>query len=105
MSVNEKLACAYARRAWIWATCPNGIYRDGSKALVSATLACELSDWNDPALLAVLAAAHAETGDFASAIKWQTRANRLRNEAEDKSEGESRLNLFEQKRPVRDPES
>ncbi len=41
------------------------------------TRACELTQWRDPDCLDTLAAACAEVGDFASAIKWQTQAVKL----------------------------
>ena len=56
-------------------------------------------------LLDVLAAAHAEVGDFESAVKWQTKANALRHDDEEKRAGEARLKLFQQKKPVRDPDA
>ena len=103
IQIDEKCTRAHGSRAWLWSTCPNGRYRDGKKAVASATRACELTEWNDPALLEVLAAAHAETGDFESAVKWQTKANALRHDGEANATGESRLRLFEQKKPLRDP--
>ncbi len=36
---------AYIVRALLWATCPDARFRDGKKAVESATRACELSDW------------------------------------------------------------
>ena len=60
--------------AWIRATCRDAQYRDGKFAVASATRACELSNWLDVGALGVLAAAYAEVGDFASAVKWQQKA-------------------------------
>jgi tetratricopeptide (TPR) repeat protein len=95
----------YDARAWIWATCPDEKYRDGKRAVESATKACELTNWNNPVYLETLAAAYAERGDFDSAVKWQAKANELRAEDEDKTDGESRLKLYEEKQPFRDDDS
>ena len=40
-------APAYNGRAWLWATCPDAKYRDGKRAVESATRACELSEWKE----------------------------------------------------------
>ena len=48
--IDEKCARAHGSRAWLWSTCPDAKYRDGKKAVASATRACELTDWNDSAL-------------------------------------------------------
>jgi tetratricopeptide (TPR) repeat protein len=61
-------------RAWILTACPVSRIRNGEQAIVSATRACELTKWSEPLYLATLAAAYSETGDFASAVKWQERA-------------------------------
>jgi len=45
--LKPKYAGAYNGRAWLWATCPDEKYRDGKKAVDSATRACELTDWKD----------------------------------------------------------
>jgi tetratricopeptide (TPR) repeat protein len=102
--IDEKCARAHGSRAWIWSTCPDARYRDGKKAVASATTACELTDWKDSPLLDVLAAACAEAGDFESAVKWQTAADALRRDVREKATGQSRLKLFEQKKPVRGPD-
>jgi tetratricopeptide (TPR) repeat protein len=61
-------------RAWIWATSPDARLRDARTALTSATRACELTQYRDPACLETLAAAEAESGRFANAVKRQAQA-------------------------------
>jgi tetratricopeptide (TPR) repeat protein len=54
--------------AWLLATYPDSNTRDGAEAVRLAERACVLTDRRAPALLATLAAAYAETGDFSRAI-------------------------------------
>ncbi len=49
--------------AWIYATCPNRRFRDGTKAVALASQACELTDWNNAACRVALADGYHETGD------------------------------------------
>ena len=53
-------------------------------------------------MLDTLAAAHAETGDFDAAMKWQTKANPLFTKPGEKTEGEQRLRLYQDKKPYRE---
>jgi len=54
--------------AWMLATYPDSNARDGAEAVRLAERACELTDRRAPALLATLAAAYAEAGDFSRAV-------------------------------------
>jgi tetratricopeptide (TPR) repeat protein len=89
-------------RAWTWATCPDAKYRDGQKAVELATKACELTDWNEAGVIDTLAAAYAEMGDFAPALKWQNRAIELETDAKNKVEFVARLKLYQEKKAYRD---
>jgi tetratricopeptide (TPR) repeat protein len=95
---------AYNGRAWIWATCPDAKFRDGKRAVASATKACELADWKNGHNLGTLAAAYAEAGDFDSAVKWQTKAleHYPKDDASTRELGSKLLKLYQEKRPYRD---
>jgi tetratricopeptide (TPR) repeat protein/membrane protease YdiL (CAAX protease family) len=59
--------------AWLFATCPDPIFRDGALAVRYAEQACRATDWKKPAYLDTLAAAYAEHGEWNKAIWWQER--------------------------------
>ena len=63
--------------AWVLATSPFEEFRNGERAIELATKACELTAFQMPHILSTLAAAHAEAGDFESAVKWSTQAVEL----------------------------
>jgi len=60
--------------AWLLATCPQTQVRDGQRALSFARALNGKLDGRNPGVLDTLAAAQAEAGDLASAIKTQQRA-------------------------------
>jgi len=75
--LDPKYAAAYVSLTRIYATCPDERFRNGRKSVELGTKACELSDSKAPHALSSLACAYAEAGDFAEAVKWQTKANEL----------------------------
>ncbi len=100
--LDPKLAWAYNNRAWLWATCcPDEKYRDGKKAVESATCACELTAWKDADYLDTLAAAWAKAGDFDEAIKWQEKALGMlaKNDDQNRKDFQARLTLYRAKKP------
>jgi tetratricopeptide (TPR) repeat protein len=79
--------------AWLYATHPQPAFRDGGKAKQYALLACNLSEWKAFAPVESLAAACAETDDFAGAVKWQLKALELAP-GQHQVELRSRLELY-----------
>ena len=86
--------------AWILATCPTDELRDGERAVEWATRACEASEWANYWWIDTLAAAHAETGDFAKAVEMQEKAITLGPE-ERRAELLARLELYQAGKPFR----
>ncbi len=68
---------ACRRRAWLRATCPEAELRDAKRAVESAKEACKRTKSSNPDYLISLAAAHAEAGDFESAIEAVEKAQAL----------------------------
>lgn len=54
--------------AWIRATCPEPVVRNGPAAVQLAEKACRLSGNKEPVTFATLGAAYAEAGDFTNAV-------------------------------------
>ncbi len=102
LRVDDKFADAYNALAWVHATCTDSKYRNGKKAVEYGTKACELTDWKFPPFLDSLAAAYAETGDFAKAVAMQQNARDLVPEA-DKAHFDERLKLYQSGGVYRDP--
>ncbi len=94
VELDPQNAAAYNDRAWLRATCPVAEFRDGNKALESAIWACALSGWKNAHPLGTLAAAYAESSDFASAVQCQTKAMSLITQEREKQDFAARLLLY-----------
>ena len=84
--------------AWILATSSDPELRDGDQALRHAEHAASASGHRDFGVLDTLAAAHAESGDFENAVRWQSEAIRLAPESY-KADLRSRLNFYQNSQP------
>ena len=100
--LDPKHSKALSNRAWIRATCPEDDHRNGKGAVEDAMRACELSKWENPVAISILAAAYAENGQFDEAVKWQKKA--LEFKAYEGINGQAArmsLKLYEEKKPKR----
>ena len=89
--------------AWVLATSPDDKLRDGKRAVQLATKACEVTKHKKAHILSTLAAAYAETGDFATALKWSQKAVELgveKKEVDDQLKQE--LESYKKKKPWRE---
>jgi tetratricopeptide (TPR) repeat protein len=90
--------------AWIFATHPSEELRDGPEAVRLAEHACALTKRTNPLLLATLAAAYAETGNFAEAINTieESIAKARSNDNTDAiALGEKLFGFFQANKPIR----
>jgi tetratricopeptide (TPR) repeat protein len=92
---------AFKNLAWLAATCPDSSFRKGAQAIEWTKTAFELAKKDVAEWLPIMAAAHAEAGDFAEAIRWQTR---YRDECppDSKASAEARLELYRSGQPYRE---
>ena len=103
LRINPRLRPVWQLQGWIKATCPDARFRDGPRAVQSAEKACTLAEWKDAFAVETLAAAYAETGDFASALRWQKKAITLMGPADAAlPDARLRLSLYESRKPFRD---
>jgi serine/threonine-protein kinase len=89
--------------SWLLATCPDPIYRDGRRAVALGRRALE----NAPELaraecLDTLAAALAESGEFAEAIASEREAISLMEDIDRRLNYERRLSLYDNHEPYRE---
>jgi tetratricopeptide (TPR) repeat protein len=89
--------------AWLQATYPDKRARNGIAAIETAMKACGLTEWNDWRYVDTLAAAYAESGNFAEAANYQKLALRTAVGSTAAIEkAKERLNLYEQHKPYRE---
>jgi hypothetical protein len=80
--------------------------RDSKQAVSDATRACQRTSWKAPEFMDTLAAACAESGDFPSAMRWDTQALELARENETLTrEIRAHLDLYRRRQPLRDTPS
>ena len=97
--LDPKFERAYNGLARLWATCPEAKYRFGKKAVESAKQALKLGP-KSANHMDTLAAAYAESGDFAEAVRWQEKALEdpgFKNDPDMRR----RLELYRDKKPYR----
>ena len=87
--------------AWLLATCQNADLRDGQRAIELAEIAARKTNHERASLLDTLAAAYAETGDFAKAVRWQKRAIELAPENQ-RNALRQRLESYQADKPHRE---
>ncbi len=98
--LNPNRAASLNEIASILAGAPDPQFRDGREAVQFATLACSLTDYKNHEYLGTLAAAYAESGDYETAIEWQTKS--VETAPEDaKMEARERLKKYQQGEPYR----
>jgi tetratricopeptide (TPR) repeat protein len=86
--------------AWVLATSPDAKLRDGERAIELATKASELTEYQAAHILSTLAAAYAESGDFAKAKEWSQKAVDLGGEQIEQLKLE--LESYQQGKPWRE---
>ncbi|HUY26067.1 MAG TPA: tetratricopeptide repeat protein [Candidatus Binataceae bacterium] len=94
----------YNDNAWLLATNPMAAIRDGKRAVEFAIRSCGSSGWKNAEYLDTLAAACAENGDFAGAVRWENKALTALDPSAKTSAADmrKRLVLYEAGRPYRD---
>ena len=88
--------------AWSMATSPNGMERDGPKAVELAEKSVAASERKNPMTLDTLAAAYAEAGRFTNAVAVQQEAIALLKNDDEKRDYSSRLKLYALNVPYRE---
>ena len=90
--------------AWVLATSPEAMHRNGPEAVRLAEWACKATAYKSPPLLDTLAAAYAEAGQFDQAVSTTLQAIEIvrTNPASSTAELESRLQLYKAGKPYRE---
>ncbi|MFZ1988909.1 MAG: tetratricopeptide repeat protein, partial [Alphaproteobacteria bacterium] len=97
-------ADGYNAEAWLLATCPDAKFRDGPQAVQVALKLVKLADdWSNRD---TLAAAYAEAGQFADAVREEQKALKMLGPSGAKgdiADCQTRLALYQQNKPYHEP--
>lgn len=99
---NLKACC---NLAWVFATFPDDLIRNGAKAIALGERALELSGEKDPGIYRLLAAAYAEDRQFDKAIETAQRGSMLATKRRNYAAAnalESNIDLYRKNLPLRD---
>ncbi len=99
--LNPKHPNAFKNLAWLQATCPDSSFRNGAEAEANAARAWQLNEGRSAEWLEILAAAHAEAGQFDKAVDCQSRFLAA-CPAKATPEQQARLDDYRAGRPYRD---
>jgi tetratricopeptide (TPR) repeat protein len=90
--------------AWVLATSPVDELRNGERSIKLGTEACEMTEYKEAHILSTLAAAYAETGNFAEALKWAEKAVELgkEEESEQLEQLQKELDSYKENKPWRE---
>jgi len=103
MAIDPNFGPAHRQRAWLLATHPDAEIRNGVRAVAAARQAVEHTRDAGGETWEALAAALAESGDFAGAAEWQKKAVADRGYVEDKGDAvRKRLELYGAGKPFRE---
>jgi tetratricopeptide (TPR) repeat protein len=100
MRLSPQLPNSYKNLAWLQATCPEAEFRDGVAAVANTRKALDLVEHKVAEWIEILAAAHAEAGDFEEAVKWQTECLQ-QAPADLKAKLEAHLEGYKARQPLR----
>jgi Zn-dependent membrane protease YugP/Flp pilus assembly protein TadD len=87
--------------AWLQATCPDALFRNGPEAIANATRAMQRAGDHGREWLDILAAAHAEAGQFDLAVRYQEQVL-SRCAPSSRAEQQARLDLYRAGQPYRE---
>jgi TPR repeat protein len=90
------------RVAWFLATCTEAAVRNGPDAVAYAEKAVTATNRKDAGILDTLAAAYAESGEFAKAVSIEKEALALTQNESLKNDLETHLKLYESNTPYRE---
>jgi tetratricopeptide (TPR) repeat protein len=106
LAVQPENGNAKSNLAWVFATSPEGTFRNGARAVQLAEQALQLSDGKNPIIFRTLAAAYAESGRFPEAIEIARRGVEIANSQSNAglaADLKSNIVLYQAARPLRDP--